>query len=117
VCPFSSLDNGHVPRIALSCNDTGTEKCECPSEHFKKSLRCDGSGHINAVLDCDSLTYESDTNTVEVGRCMHNCAYIQKVLRESWTTFVSVSPDPDNWTSSSGLFAGYLVQALFRQLV
>ena len=51
-------------------NPNNTQPCQCASE----VLRCNSSTQEAAILDCYCMT-ASESNNVEVGKCIFNCEY------------------------------------------
>ena len=47
--------------------------CVCPDE-IKRFLHCNESGYIDAMKDCSCVTYNEDTDEVEVGYCVYGCS-------------------------------------------
>ena len=61
VCsPYSTYNESH-------------KVCMCPDE-MKRFIHCNESGYIDAVKDCSCVTYNEDTDKIEVGYCVYGCS-------------------------------------------
>ncbi len=73
--PFVSLveTNSDIVCSPYSIYNEILQVCVCPNE-FKRYLHCNEYGYIDAVKDCACVTYNEDTDEVEVGYCVYGCS-------------------------------------------
>ena len=71
---FSSNDN-HCSNDSncptwFTCN--AEYRCQCESRHTNKIV-CDNEAQISAVLNCNCVTYDSESKSTYIGACFYNC--------------------------------------------
>ncbi len=75
--------------------------CICPDE-IKRFLHCNESGYIDAVKDCACVTYNEDTDEIEVGYCIYGCGrplHRSYINRASGFSFIGT--DKFKWNAKS----------------
>ncbi len=86
---------------AYSTYNESLKVCVCPDE-IKRFLHCNKYGYIDAVKDCACVTYNEDTDEVEVGYCIYGCS---RDLNTSYSNrpngFSFIGTEKNGWNNLS----------------
>ena len=55
--------------------------CQCGDGH-NYAVVCDATNQISAVLDCNCVTYDGETNSTYLGACFYNCENTNKKRKD-----------------------------------
>ena len=66
----SHCSNNSTCPTWFTCN--AEKRCHCDSRHTT-AIVCDNQAQISAVLNCNCVTYDSESKSTCVGSCFYNC--------------------------------------------
>ncbi len=69
----SVVTNDDIICSPYSTYDETLKVCVCPDE-MRRFIHCNEYGYIDAVKDCSCVTYNEDTDEIEVGYCIYGCS-------------------------------------------
>ena len=58
--------------ISFTCN--AEKRCQCNTGHTT-AIVCDNQAQVSALLNCNCLTYDSESKSTYVGACFYNCRF------------------------------------------